>query len=379
MKVLHLSMSLAKGGAEGFLSRLIQETHKTGVNHSVVTLLPRNDYKGILSATGTSWHSLDMTRGRIDLEAPLKLRSIMASERPDLVQTWMYHADLLGGLTAMSRRRLPVIWSVRHSDLGSFNNKQTFAVVRACSLLSRILPKKIIYASKAARHHHESKGYARHVGQVIHNGYESARYYRLPPANNPILGKLRGAPSTPVVGFVGRFDAQKDIPSFLTACANIARRVPIRVLMCGPDIADANPALKTLIQSHGLLEHTTLLGFQTDLIPVYSAMSVLLLSSSNGEAFPNVVAEAMLCETPCVVTDVGDAAVIVGASGKVVAKRDPQGMARAVLELLSMTQNGLVELGAACRRDVSRRFPISAVAREYQQAYSDVAKTSSSI
>jgi glycosyltransferase involved in cell wall biosynthesis len=98
-------------------------------------------------------------------------------------------------------------------------------------------------------------------------------------------------------------------------------------------------------------------------------MDIATTASLSGEAFPVVIGEAMACEIPCVVTDVGDSALIVGDTGKVVAPSDPAGLAQAWEELMEAGPEVRRRLGAAARRRVAQNFALPAIVKRYQAIY----------
>jgi glycosyltransferase involved in cell wall biosynthesis len=95
----------------------------------------------------------------------------------------------------------------------------------------------------------------------------------------------------------------------------------------------------------------------------------LLASPSLGEGFPNVVAEAMACGVPCVVSDAGDSAALVGATGRIVPPGDPDALAAACQELITAGAARRQKMGAAARRRVAERYSLAATVAAYQELY----------
>jgi glycosyltransferase involved in cell wall biosynthesis len=147
-------------------------------------------------------------------------------------------------------------------------------------------------------------------------------------------------------------------------------------VLCGSDVTRSNQALAYWIDGAGLNDVCHLLGERNDVPAVNAAFDVASLTSSYGEAFPNVVGEAMACGVPCVVTDIGDSARIVGDTGHVVAPRDAEGLVHAWLRLLEIDRSKRQELGHTARRRVADRFSIGTVVRSYEEMYERVIRTS---
>jgi glycosyltransferase involved in cell wall biosynthesis len=98
----------------------------------------------------------------------------------------------------------------------------------------------------------------------------------------------------------------------------------------------------------------------------------IIVSSSSREGFPNVIGEAMACGVPCVVTDVGDSAKLVGQTGLVVPPRNPEALAQAGRELIRLGPEGRAKMGAAARERIRENFQLESVIAQYEGLYRDV-------
>ncbi|MGE8636156.1 MAG: glycosyltransferase, partial [Achromobacter piechaudii] len=114
LHVLHVITGLGQGGAESVLLRLATYP-EPGVTHTVVSLTDEGIYGERLRAAGVTVHALGMKRGRVSLGGFLALRRLIANSRADVVQTWMYHADLIGGLAARMAGVRAIAWGIRNS------------------------------------------------------------------------------------------------------------------------------------------------------------------------------------------------------------------------------------------------------------------------
>ena len=136
--------------------------------------------------------------------------------------------------------------------------------------------------------------------------------------------------------------------------------------------------LQAWIHTEGLEDCTYLLGYQSESHRINLSLDVATLSSAYGEAFPNVIGEAMASGVPCVVTDVGDAAHIVGSSGLIVPPRDPLALAGAWEELLMRSEQERRQLGLEARQRIVEHFDIVRVAQTYAALYQDIISASPS-
>jgi glycosyltransferase involved in cell wall biosynthesis len=175
-----------------------------------------------------------------------------------------------------------------------------------------------------------------------------------------------------LVGHVGRFNVQKDYPTLLEACAKLRDgRRDFRLLLCGKALVPSNQSINDLIEMHNLGSLVVLLGERDDVPTLLQSFDVFVLSSL-GEGFPNVVVEAMATSVPCVVTDVGDAAEIVGGTGWVVPPRDPQALALAMLAALEELPIDRRHRGRAARTRVEENYAIKKMVTAYQQVWNTV-------
>jgi len=206
---------------------------------------------------------------------------------------------------------------------------------------------------------------------VITNGFDPAAFRPDPVARQSVRRELGTGADTPLVGLVARFDPQKNHRGFLQAAAILHTRLPgCHFLLCGADITWENPQLAQWIDASGIRDQCHLLGERSDVPRLMAALDVVSSAAAFGEAFPLVIGEAMACGVPCVVTDVGDSATIVGETGVVVPPSDPQALADGWGRLLlSMSAEERCQLGLAARRRVEERFGLERTVEQYLSLY----------
>jgi len=355
------------------LSRLVRHLNPERFDCSVISLtgigLPGYE----LEVFGRPVSALGMRRSVPDPRGLAHLVQILREQKPDLIQTWMYHADLLGGLSARLAGNIPVLWNVRHANLDpSMNKRTTIATAKTCGALSRWLPARIVCCSRASLRIHAEIGYAVDKMTVIPNGIDVQEFRPQPENRAEVRREFALPPEAPVIGMVARFDPLKDHANFARAAALAVREYPeVRFLLCGHEVSPANDALMRLMAEAGILASCRLLGWRRDIPRVLAALDALCCSSA-GEAFPNTVAEAMACGLPCVVTDVGDAAWIVGDAGVVVPVRSPAALAAGMRTLLRQGAEGRSILGQAARRRITGLFSLPAIVAQYEALYREV-------
>jgi glycosyltransferase involved in cell wall biosynthesis len=260
-----------------------------------------------------------MPQGKPTIKGVIQFWRLLRSVRPDVVQTWMYHADLMGGVMARLYGVRKVFWGIRHGNLTPGTVKDsTIWVARVCARLSYWLPMRIVSCSQQAMVAHSAIGYDKSRMIVIPNGYELSRFAPDEGARARLRQEWGIAEDTFLLGMVARFDAQKDHANLLGSLRLLKQRgKEFHCVLVGTGMEAANAELQQLLNTNGVADMVSLLGRRNDVPAVMNALDLHVLSSL-GEAFPNVLAEAMACGTPCVTTDVGDAAFIVGDTGWVV-------------------------------------------------------------
>ena len=370
-RVVHVIAGLGDGGAEMVLARLVRADH--GREHVVVSLTDEGRHGPALRAAGVAVHALGQRRGRFTPGAWLRLVRLLRALRPDVVQTWMYHADLLGGLAARAAGVRAVAWGVRSVGVDSASTR---LVVRLCALASHFVPRRIVCVSQEGARLHGRLGYAGGKLVVIPNGYDTAALAPDPVAREALRREWGCAPQTAVLGLVARWNVLKDHATLLAAFARLVAPggVDACLVLAGDGMEAGNAELAGLIGRQGLAGRVRLLGPRADVAAVMSALDLHVLSS-RVEAFPNVVAEAMCCGTPCIVTDVGDAALIVGDTGWVVPPGDPAALAAAMGSALAARAGAeaWARRRADARASIVARFGLSAVVESYARLWSGLA------
>jgi glycosyltransferase involved in cell wall biosynthesis len=374
LRIVHVITGLATGGAEVMLHALIQASDPDRTAHEVISLTDLGCVADRIRALGVRTRALGMSRNRLRIPNPLKvlrLASLIRELRPDVVQTWLYHADLIGGIAAKLAGGPRVFWGIHNSTLDATHSRRTTRwTVAVCARLSGAVPDGIVSVSRAARDLHVSVGYDPEKFTVIPNGFDLTRFRPDALERRAARTELGLPEGAVVIGLVARVDPQKDHRNFLRAAALLAGRRPLaRFLLCGEGASADNPALVHDIAEHRLLDRVLLLGRRSDMPRVMNALDVGTLSSAFGEAFPLAIGEAMACGVPCVVTDLGDSAYLVGDTGRVVPPRDPEALARAWEALVDAGPEARRALGRAARDRVAARFSLPYVAGAYAALY----------
>lgn len=374
LRVAHVINSFGVGGAETMLLRLVTGADRARYHHSVVALVEDGAIGEQLRSAGIETAVLGMSRGRFSPTRLASLARVLHGLRPHVVQTWMYHSDLLGGIAARLATRAPVVWGIHNTTFDAHTTKRTTRWTRtACAVASRFVPKSIVSCSGRALTLHRDVGYATAGAVVIPNGIDTRRFRPDPDVRRATRGALGIPPDALVLGMAARFDPQKDFPTFLRMAAAVRRRHATALfVLCGSGVDLENADLARLVRAEGLADCVRLLGRVHDMAGIYNAWDVCVLSSRYGEAFPLTIGEAMACGVPCVATDVGECAWMIADTGHLAAPSDADGLADGACRLLGMSAAARAALGVRARERVIAEFDLETVVRRYHELYEAV-------
>jgi len=378
-RIVFIITGLSTGGAEMMLFKVLERLDRQRFAPHVISLTTLGELGTRIAALGIPVDAMGMKPG---LPSPLgfiRLVRLLKRLKPDVVHTWMYHADLLGGLAARLAEVSSVAWCIRNSNLDKDKTKfSTRAVVGLCALISKWVPSRILSCSEKARQVHVGCSYAAWKMVVVPNGFDLSQFKPDSDARSRVRAELGITDQTPLVGLIGRFDPQKNHVGFFEAAGLLHRHMPhVHFVLAGQGVDVSNAALMQAVTHNGVLVNTHLLGLRRDIPSLMAALDVLASSSSYGEAFPNVLGEAMACGVPCAVTDVGDSAYIVGDTGRVVATGDMTGLAHALAGILELPTAERLALGEAARTRVATHFEIGHITRQYEAFYAELASAGS--
>ena len=371
MKIFHIITGLNDGGAEAVLYRLCKFDSEH--NHIVVSLINEGKYGPLLNDLGVEVYCLNMPAGRIRLSSLIQLFKLLRQNKPDVVQTWMYHSDLIGGVIARFSGVKNIFWGVHNTTLEKRKSKRsTIVICKLNAILSRWVPKKIIYCAEKSRKVHELLSFKTSKGAVVSNGYDLDAFFPSVEFRTRLRIEMNIAEDVILIGHVGRFDPQKDHKNLILALGILKQKNKLFYsILLGTGVNNENYILNNLIDKNDLVNTVKLLGQRNDIPVVMNGLDIHVLSSS-AEAFPNVLAEAMACGTPCVTTNVGDAALIVGDTGWVVPPNDPQALANAIMQAIEEKQTNhqaWSERKQRCRKRIVENFSIEKMVENYHRVW----------
>lgn len=374
IRIIHIITGLHAGGAETALLRLLMGMDKNRFSSYVVSLGCYGQIGPQLNSIGIPVLCLGLNKNPLSTTNLYKLYRLIKEWKPDLIQGWMYHANIIALLFGnFLTDSVPVLWNIRHS-LGDTKNEKllTTLLIRFGACISN-RPCKIIYNSKLSKKHHESIRYSPKKAIVIPNGFDCKIFKPSEKVRSKLRCKLGLSNSIPLVGMVARYHPIKDHRNFIEAAKILLEQFPnMNFVLVGKDVDTDNIELMSYIECAEVMHRIHLLGERSDVADIVAGFDVLALSSTS-EAFPNIIGEAMASAIPCVSTDVGDVSDIIDDAGVLVAPKNPSELAYGISKIVSTSVSDRKRLGIKARNRIIKYYDLSVIVNQYESLYSLIA------
>ena len=372
IKIMHLITGLGVGGAEAMLIKLLSNMDRGRYENVVVSMTGLGTTGLQIRDLGFSVYSLEMKRGIPSPRGILELYQLIRHEKPSILHTWMYHANLLGWIVAKISFKLPIIWGIRCSVKNYRDYSLLTLITAKIGAILSCWTDIILINSHIGYKKHIEIGYSKKRMKIIPNGFDPDAL----PSGENFREKLRmdlGLPlKTILIGMVARYHREKGHLNFLKAAVHLAATdLKAAFVMVGKDVDENNKLFSSFIKEYSLSGRIFLLGERDDVPAIYAGLDIVT-SASHGEGFPNVVGEAMAAGIPCVVTDAGDSAKIVGETGFVVPVNDPIALSSAWRKLIEMGEGRRIKLGKAARKRIEDNYSIKKITNDFEDIYMEV-------
>jgi glycosyltransferase involved in cell wall biosynthesis len=371
MKILIVITGLNVGGAENVLFKILERIDRSVYLPHVISLTTLGEVGARIQALGIPVEALGMQANILSILSKFyRLIMRMHTLKPDIVHTWLYHADVLGGLAARLTGVKKIAWSLHNGNMYkslSFFSKKI--ALPLCAFFSKFVPNKIVSCSQSAICFHAGIGYPIKKMTLITNGFDLAEYKPNPFSKAKLCAELNIDKQTPLIGIIGRFHPIKNHAGFLEVAFLLSQNLPeTHFVFVGAGLDENNAMLVETAKRYEIMEKVHYLGLRDDMPYIISGLDVVA-SSSFSEAFPIVLGEAMASGVPCAVTDVGDSAYIIGDTGEVVSPGDMSGLAAAIEKLLRLSPMERTALGERARERVQSMFEIGETTLKYEAFY----------
>ena len=368
-RICHVITGLHQGGAEMLLWQVVADGLRRGEVHEVIALRSGGVMLEKMLAQGLRVTSLEIDKVRNGPGGLLKLTQIFRQMRPGLVQTWLYHADLLGGLAAWAASVPRIVWGIHNERLPDEVPTSTRAIYAACCQLASVLPTQIVSCSHSGAENHIAAGYPSDRMHVIENGVDTEKFTFIEDKRTKVRASWRIDADAFVVGFPARVSAEKGHQNFFQAMGRLKKRIPkMCIVLCGQGAEQGAAPLQQWLDESGLNRVTRRLGLVDDM-PAFYAGTDLVCSASSTEALSLAVLEALACERPIVATDVGDVSRLLDGVGQVVPANDPDALYNALLVASQESDEERMQRGRRGRARVESSYSLRHCLDAYAQLY----------
>ncbi|MFN7930696.1 MAG: glycosyltransferase [Blastocatellia bacterium] len=377
LRITHLITGLDLGGAEMMLYKVLLQMNRDAFQAEVISMRDMGSLGEKIVKLGIPVQTLNMRRGVPDPRALVRLVRLLREQQPDLIQSWMYHANLMGGIAAKLAGDIPIVWGIHHSNFDRKKSKRrTIWTMKAGALLSSRVPREIICCGEVPRRVHIEMGYDAKKTKVIPNGFDLTKFHPDPLARIAIRQELQIPEAAPLIGLTARFHPKKDHRTFIEAAGLLHRVNPsVYFVLCGHGINQENQELLGWVNDAGISQNCRLLGVREDMARLTAALDIAASTSAYGEGFPIVLGEAMACGVPCVVTNVGDSPHLVGATGIVIAPNNPVELVQAWQHFLQLDPQTKLRLAREARCRIADNFSLPVIVGKYERTYQRLTRT----
>ncbi len=270
------------------------------------------------------------------------------------------------------RKKIPLVWNVRQTQVAKVKNQEHIWIVqRINAVLSRWLPKKIVYCAEAARHSHENIGFARNKAVVIANGVDTEKYVSHENLRRSQRQSWELFNNDVLIGMVGRFDPLKNHQRFMRILKKVVDACPqhnIKAVLVGRGINQHNRELMIYAEKYHVKNRLLLIDETDDVVSTLNAMDVHVLTSDN-EGWPNVLGEAMSVGLPCVATDVGDVNIMMYDKSAAIAPKDENRFAQKVAEYINLPSGERWKLAKMNREYIHKNSSLETTVKDYDDLY----------
>jgi glycosyltransferase involved in cell wall biosynthesis len=372
MKILHCITGLTGDGAQRMLLRLATSMREFGVQSTVVNLGDEQGIDHLFEQEGVPVRALRIQpTPQGAMLGVARLRKTIQEVQPDIIQGWMYHANLLAfSASRATRSSKAVVWNIRRGlDDYAERRLKTRFVIRSNAALSKMV-NGIVYCTSVSKAQHEHMGFHSRASVVLENGFDANKFAPRPDASRDFRRKYGIDDEEILIGNIGRYDIAKGHSYLAEAFGRVLARKPsARLVLIGRGVLETNKELVAQLERSGSRGRVIMLGEQDAIENLHQTFDIYC-SSSISEGFPNALSEAMACGVPCVTTDTGASQQLVEGVGRVVPPRDSEKLADALIATIEDGVERRRDAGERGRQRILNRYALPSVARRYFEYYS---------
>lgn len=362
LEVWHVIGSLDVGGAERFLVELTNGLKTEKITQKVVALKQGGRLTPILRKS-----DIEVIEVGFQVRSIWKLLLQLRRNRNIIIQTWLYHSDLFASLLIRCFADNPILWGVHNGTVARERfNWKTWYTMKTCARISHWLPTKIVCCATKSSELHIGLGYRREKFVVINNGIDCDKF------SGKVSHNLPKGEGECWIGMGARLDPVKRYDLFFRVASEVVKVAPnVRFIAFGRGIQEEAPHIVGWKKEYQLKDQVLCLG-EVDDVPSTLGMLDIYLSTSDVEAFPLGIAEAMAMGLPCVVTDVGDSAKLLADGGSVAPAGDLDLIVSHLLNLVQMKPAERTAVGLRGKARIRSEYSLDKTAQAYANLYREI-------
>jgi len=363
MEIAILITGLAYGGAETQLVNLAISLKKRGWEVRVVAMLPPQAFTEELKEAGIPLSTLNMRRGVADPRAVFGLVKMLREWRPQILTSFMFHANLLGRIAGRLAGVPIVVSSIRNENFGGPRRDRMLRMTdwmgQISTTNSNLAADKLVKRGVVPRERIH----------VIPNGLVLDKFTVKNSSRTEFRQQLGITERDFLWLAVGRLEEQKDYSNLLQAFKIIIQdghEAQLRVAGQGPLLENLQRQSINL----GISGRVVFLGLRRDIPLLLDAADGFVLSSA-WEGLPNVVMEAMAAAKPVVATSVGGVPELVqeGVNGYIVPPGDSEALAVAMVKMMALPEADRWAMGRAGRAHIEANYSLERVVDQWEELY----------
>ena len=363
-KLIFIAPDINSGGAENILFNVAKTLNKKDI--ILISLTDSGFYGSKLKNYGYEFYALKMKKNIFAIFKFIYLIILIYKYKPLIVHTWLYRANLFGGVAAKIAGVNKIYWTIHHDF--EYSNFLMMLEMKILILLSYFIPKKIIFGSDISKKNHILNGFSKYKSTIINNGV-STKIFK---PNKKFRIDFRKALSIDedclVLGNIARYHPLKDHETLFRALQIVKNKgLRFKCILIGSGFTNKIKKIKERINYYELNQNLIIYGQTFKINEIINAFDINILTSKK-ECSPISLLESMSTGVPCISTNVGDASQLIMDSGWTVQISDFKSLAE-LIQKIYIDKNIIKIKSKKARKRVEMFYRLEIMIEKYKALY----------